>query len=67
MQQMKTDGKSMYDMVTKVFRVRIDFSGLYELQGTKIKSVSRITVEIMQNTRSNIDGVSLNVPISQKK
>jgi hypothetical protein len=64
---MKTDGISMYDIATKVFRAKIDFSGLYELQGTKIKSVSRITVVIMQNVKIRIKGVSLKMPISQKK
>ena len=64
---MKTNGISMYDMATKVFSVRIDLSGLYELQGRKIKSVSRITLEIMQNPKSIIKGVSLKMPISEKK
>ena len=64
---MKTDGISMYDIATKVFRAKIDLSGLYELQGTKIKSVSRITVVIMQNVKIRIKGVSLKMPISQKK
>lgn len=64
---MKTDGISMYDIDTKDFRAKIDFSGLYEFQGTKIKSVSRITVVIMQNVKIRIKGVSLKMPISQKK